>query len=119
MTPLAEVGFLTTVALLFVHELEPVRNAEWRFFFARTPLRDETANRVFTALHVPPLVLVLWGLPSTVFRVAFDGFVVVHAVLHVALRDRPSLAFVGWFSWTWICGSAALGVSHLLLVVWG
>ena len=84
-----------------------------------TSLGDETAYRVFTALHVPLLLLVLCGLPSTAFRVDLDGFVVVHALLHVVLRDRPNLQFDDWFSWTWIYGSAALAAVHLLLVFRG
>jgi len=117
MTTLADVVFLGAVALLFVHELDAIRCAEWRFFFAPTPLRDETAYRVFTALHAPLFVLVFWGLPSPTFRAVFDGFVVAHGGLHVALRNSPNLAFVGRFSWTWIYGAAALGAVHLLFLI--
>jgi len=109
--------FLSVVAWVTVHELDAVHRAEWRFFFAPFAVGDETAYRVYTALHVPAFLLVFWYLPSTTFRVSFDAFVIVHGVLHLLLRDRPGLDFENWFSGLWIYGAALLGAVHLLTVV--
>ncbi len=109
--------FLATVTWLLVHELDAIRNREWRFFFGRTAVSDEAAYRAFTAFHVPAVALVLLSLDSTAFQVGFDAFAVVHGLLHLALRNHPRLAFDGWFSGAWIYGGSLLGGLHLLVLL--
>jgi hypothetical protein len=109
--------FLTAVSVLLVHELDAIRQREWRFFFAPLPVSDETAYRVFTALHAPLLVVILLSLESPLFRVGVDSFAVVHGVLHLALRNHPLVSFDSWFSRGWIVGGSVLGGLHLALVV--
>ena len=115
MDSTADVPFLTAVAWLAVHELDAMGRSEWRFFSARVPASDETAYRVFAAVHVPAFVLVLWFLDSPSFRLGVDAFLLVHAGLHLALRDHPQLDFDDWFSGVWIYGGALLGALHLFL----
>ena len=117
MATLRDALFLTVVAWVVVHELDAVRRQEWQFFFARVPVREETAYRIFTAAHVPLFLVVLWYLPSTAFQVGFDAFVVVHAGVHLVLRDRPDVDFEGWFSGLWIYGGAVLAALHLVVVL--
>jgi hypothetical protein len=117
MVSLAPPLFLMTVSVLLVHELDAVRRREWRFFFAAFPVSDETGYRLFAALHVPLLVVVLWSLESAAFRVGFDAFVVAHGLLHALLRNHPRLEFEGRFSWLWILGGSVLAGGHLLLVL--
>lgn len=109
--------FSIVVAWFAVHELDAIRRREWRFFFAPTPLDDETAYRAFTALHVPLFALLVWGSHSTPVQVGFDVFLLAHAALHLLLRDHPRVAFGSWFSGVWIYGGAFLGVIHLALVL--
>ncbi|MEM7530568.1 MAG: DUF6713 family protein [Chloroflexota bacterium] len=117
MISLPDILFFTNVAILAVaHELDAIHQREWRFFFGFTPLSDETAYRLFTALHVPLLVIILWNLHSFWFQIGFDLFMIIHAGLHWGLRNHPAIHFDNWFSWVWICGGAMLGVVHLLLL---
>jgi hypothetical protein len=109
--------FLATVAWVVVHELDAIRQREWRFFAAPFPVRDETAYRVFTAIHAPALVGVLWLLESPSFQLAFDVFAVVHGVVHLLLRTHPLVEFDSWFSRFWIYGASLLGALHLALVL--
>jgi hypothetical protein len=109
--------FLSAVAFLLVHELDAVRRREWEFFVAPVDVDDDTAYRAFVALHAPLFVLVLWYLRSPSFQVAFDAFAVVHAGLHLTLRNRPELSFESRFSWLWILGAAVLGALHLAVVL--
>ncbi|MFC5366921.1 DUF6713 family protein [Salinirubrum litoreum] len=109
--------FLAVVACLLVHELDAIRRREWRFFVASLPVRDETAYRVFTALHAPLLVVVLWSVDAPIAQIGIDSFAVVHGLAHLALRDHPLLDFGSWFSRSWIGGAALLGALHLTLVV--
>jgi hypothetical protein len=109
--------FALTVAFVTVHELDAVRNHEWRFFFAPFRVSDEPVYRVFTALHVPlfAFVLTLYSLPA--FQTGFDVFAVAHGGLHLALRNHPLVEFSGWFSRLWIYGASVLGGLHLFAVV--
>ena len=117
MVDLSTLLFSTVVALLFVHELDAIRQREWRFFFAPFDVSDETAYRVFTALHAPLFVAVLWALESTAFQLGFDAFAIAHGGVHAALRNHPLVAFDSRFSRTWIYGAALLGAVHLLVVL--
>lgn len=115
MEPSYDLLFLINVAVLVIgHELDAIHKAEWRFFFAATPLSDENAYRLFTALHVPLVFLILWNLHSWRFQISFDLFLIVHAGLHWFLRKHPLVNFNNWFSWLWIYGGALLGAVHLV-----
>jgi len=108
--------FANLACLVMAHELDAVRRREWRFFFARTSLSDESAYRIFTALHVPVFVFILWNLESARLQAGVDIFLIVHAVIHWFLRGHPLISFDSWFSRLWIFGGAILGAVHLLLL---
>ena len=112
-----DVLFLVAVGWFAVHELDAIRRREWRFFFTPLPVSDETGYRLFVALHLPLFVAILWLLPSQVFRLGFDVFLIGHAGLHLGLRNRPTVAFDDPFSWLWIYGGAVLGAVHLLVAL--
>lgn len=105
--------FMAVVTWLVLHELDAIRRHEWRFFFAPVPVSDETAFRIFTALHLPLLLVVFWFFDSPGFQRGFDVFAVAHAGAHLALRDHPKVDFDTWFSKLWIYGGALLGALHL------
>ncbi|KAB1197501.1 MULTISPECIES: DUF6713 family protein [Haloferax] len=109
--------FFSVVSFLFVHELDAIRQREWRFFFAPFSVRDETAFELFTALHAPLFVVVLLFLESAAFQLAFDSFAIVHGLLHLGLRNHPLIQFESWFSRFWIFGASVLGALHLAVVL--
>lgn len=117
MPTVSRILFLSVLTFLVVHELDAVRQQEWRFFFAPVPVSDDTAYRVFTTLHVPLFVLVLWFLESPLLQVGVAGFALLHGILHFLLRTHPLLAFESWFSWLWIVGAAALAALQLAFVL--
>ncbi|WP_136603284.1 DUF6713 family protein [Salinigranum halophilum] len=117
MAALTPVLFALTVAFLAVHELDAVRNHEWRFFFSPFGVDDDTGHRVFTALHVPLFAVVFTFYSAPAFQTGLDLFAVAHGGVHLALRDHPLVEFSGWFSGLWIYGASALGGLHLLAVV--
>lgn len=83
-------------------------------------MREEAAYVVFTALHVPLYLLLLWGLFGGVnlgLVVALDAFFIVHAFLHLFLRKHPNHLFSSWFSWTLILGAAGFGAADLLALL--
>lgn len=117
METFVDLLFIINVAFLVVaHELDAIQNQEWRFFFALTPLSDQVAYRLFTIIHVPLFVFIVWNLQSVQFQLGFNIFLIIHAGLHWILRNHPKIKFNNWFSRLWIFGGASLGVIHLALL---
>ena len=117
MLTLSQVLFFAVVSFLFVHELDAIRQGEWRFFFAPVTISDESAYRIFAALHAPIFVVILVSVESSAFQIAIDAFAIVHGLLHFGFRNHPLIAFDSWFSRVWIFGGSLLGVLHLVLVL--
>lgn len=109
--------FLMVVVCFFVHELDAIRQHEWRFFFAPVPVDDETAYQLFTALHAPLFILILWFLESSPLRMGLSAFAILHGVLHIFLRNHPLVSFDSWFSRIWIVGGALFGMLHLAFLL--
>lgn len=116
-TLLALLYFSNLGCLLMGHELDAIYQQEWRFFFAKTTINEQTAYRLFTALHIPLFVLILWNLSSSRFQIGVDLFAMIHAAVHWGLRHHPLIHFNNWFSRFWIFGSALLGATHLVLLL--
>ena len=120
---LADLVFALGVASLMAHELDAVREHEWRLLFVLRQMPDTLAHRWFVSLHVPIFVavLLLVGAPDsrivTALELAVDVFLVVHLGLHLRLRDRSP--FGSRFSRSLIWAAAALGVLHAALLLAG
>lgn len=113
------------VSLLLAHELDAVRAREWRLLFVLRRMPEERAREAFVLIHVPIVAALIWLLanPAPGLRlpsqIAFDLFLVVHAVLHRRLERHPLYDFHGRVSKGLIFGAAAVGALHLLLLVAG
>ena len=108
-----DLPFLIGMAFLFAHELDAIQNHEWRFFFALLPVSDAAAYHIFTAVHIPLFVLILWNAQALGFQIGFDVFLIIHAGLHWMLRNHPKIKFNNGFSRLWIFGGALLAIIHL------
>jgi hypothetical protein len=114
--------FLTQLmlALLFAHELDAMTQSEWRLLYVLRSLSDEQGRWWFVALHVP----LFWALIALAHharakvqklsRQALAVFCIVHAALHLRLRDDPLSSFNTALSWSLILGAAAVGLVYLL-----
>ena len=85
-------------------------------------MEDEAAYLVFTALHVPIYVLLLWGLydddgVDRALIAGLDVFLVVHMFLHLLLRNISGSQFRSSFSWVLILGASIFGAIDLLLML--
>lgn len=114
----ADLLFCVGVALLLTHELDAIQRHEWRIFPFICRLKDDTAYYVFTVLHVPLFVLLLWLMchPSENvrygFQVSMDVFFIVHLGLHQLLKSHPKYEFTGLFSRAIILLLAIAGFAH-------
>lgn len=117
--------FYTGMALLLVHELDAVHRHEWRMFPVLSGFDDRKGFQLFVLLHVPLLVLIFWLMfhPIMVVRywffVVMDIFFIVHAALHYLLKKHKHNRFSGDFSIAIIAATAAAGMLHLALLVFG
>lgn len=116
MSDFADLFFLIGVSCLLLHELDAIHEREWRFFFMSVTLDDETAYRIFVALHLPLFFVILWNVQQGWFQTLLDIFLIVHGGLHLLLRNHRLIAFDTWFSWIWIYGGALVGMIHLMLL---
>jgi hypothetical protein len=120
MTTTENLLFLLGLALLFSHELDAVRQREWRLLFILRHMPEQTAAPAFIAIHVPFFLVLLvateassaWGFWS---RAAICAFLVIHAGLHWALRHRTECNFNSGWSRALIYGAAVIGVLQILV----
>ncbi len=116
------VVFYLLFALFTTHELDAIQRHEWRIFPITRRLADEWAYPLFTAVHIPLYVCLLWlffhtnSAVALNSRAAFAAFAIIHAGLHWLLRHHPKYEFNNRFSWTIILSTAVAGLFYLLLV---
>lgn len=111
--------FFAVLSLLLTHELDAVRQREWRIFPGLALLDDEAGYLAFTALHVPLFLALLWGLfGGGLNRGLADGlsaFAIVHVGLHLLALRHPENRFTSALSWALIGGAGLCGALDLLL----
>lgn len=110
------------LAVLFTHELDAMMQSEWRLLYILRSLGDEHGRWWFVALHVP-LFGALIGLThhaqpgvQRASRMALSIFCIVHALLHLRLRNDPLSTFSSPWSWGLIMGPAVLGAAYLFVI---
>jgi hypothetical protein len=113
------VFFFTALSLILTHELDAVRQREWRIFPGLRRLDDERGYQVFTSLHVPLFLLLLGGLFASDFNqslaTGLSAFCVLHTALHLLALWHPENRFRSALSWGLIGGAGLCGALDLLL----
>lgn len=117
MLTLTKLLFLSAFACLLSHEIDAVRQHEWRLLFVLRKMDDRRAFFWFTLLHAPLFVLMLWWLDHPRFQLAFDLFALGHMAAHWYLRKHPANTFNNPLSISLIAGAGICGAAHLLLTL--
>lgn len=118
-----KVLFMLILALLLVHEMDAIYNREWKMFIILKDFPDETAYKIFTALHMPLyfLVILIVALGNanvqTILYYVIDLFLLAHAVVHFLFRKHKENRFESMFSKTIIYSMAVLASAHLILQI--
>jgi hypothetical protein len=113
--------FFFAFSFMLTHEMDAVRRHEWKVFpFLSRLTNDDHGYLVFTAIHLPLYLILLWGFfskggVSQPLAVGFDIFSLVHIALHLLFMKHPGYQFNNWFSWTLILGSGLAGGLDLLV----
>ncbi len=107
------------ISLFYIHELDAVRKREWRMMIFAERLNDETAYRIFTALHLPLFAAVFWLVESR-FDILYwfvSGFGVFHFLLHSFFRKHPENRMRNVFSRTVIVLIFLVSVLSIILAL--
>ncbi len=57
-----DLTFYLGLSLLLTHELDAIKQHEWRVFPGLTNFKDNFSYHIFVALHIPLFILILWYL---------------------------------------------------------
>ena len=84
--------FALAFALLLTHEMDAIRNQEWKMFIGLKELPEETAYRIFLLLHLPLYLIILVLLTTDLVGIGMiivDVFLIFHTILHYFFRHHP------------------------------
>ena len=115
--------FYIGISLLITHELDAIRNHEWRVFPILSQFKDDVGYYLFSILHVPLLVVIFWFIshPSEDvrfwFQISMDGFFIVHMLLHKIVSGNKKYEFRSRYSRALILSIALIGVIHIALLL--
>ena len=114
--------FFLALSLLLTHEMDAVRRSEWKVFPLLAQISDDTrAYKLFTTIHIPLYVVLLWGTFSygatknQAFVYGIDSFCMIHVLLHLLFRCHPHYQFNNRFSWLLILGAGLAGAMDMLV----
>ena len=113
--------FYIGFSLLLIHEMDAIRQREWKLFIFLSSLREETAYVVFTALHIPLYIVLFWGLfgdgsgINDGLVIALDCFLIIHVFLHLLFIRHKDYQFTSVFSWVLILGAGIAGALDLIV----
>jgi hypothetical protein len=114
--------FYTGLSLLLTHELDAIKQHEWRIFPGLSNLKDNLSYPLFVILHIPLFILILWLLchPSEYvqfwFQISVDGFLIIHLGLHHFFKSHDKYEFTQQFSKIIINLMALTGLIHIILL---
>ena len=114
--------FYLSLALLLTHELDAIKQHEWRVFPGLTNLKDNLSYHLFIILHIPVFILILWCMchPSEQvrfwFQISVDSFLIIHLGLHHLFKSHDKYEFTQQFSKIIINIAALTGLIHMILL---
>lgn len=112
--------FYCGFALLACHEMDAIARHEWRLLPGLSGLEDGVARDLFTLLHLPAYVVILWlgaqAQRATIIwtRRLFCLFLVIHGALHFSLSGHALYEFVPPVETITVYGGALTGLAYLV-----
>jgi hypothetical protein len=113
--------FSIIFSLLLVHEMDAIRNREWKMFVIMKNMKDEKAYKLFTIFHIPlyGLILGLIMFSETQYFAFYllDVFIIIHTFLHLFFERHKNNEFKNIFSKCLIYSMGILAVIHIFLLI--
>lgn len=107
--------FAVELSLLFIHEMDAIRQKEWRMFVVLKDMEETRAYRVFTLIHLPLYIAVLTLLmvqPMAAYIIV-DIFLIGHSLVHILFRAHKANALNSTYSRMLIYPMGMLAIVHL------
>jgi hypothetical protein len=123
VSPIEQILFSVILSLLLVHEMDAIRAKEWKMIIVLKNMSEEAAYRLFTLIHIPLYVAVIFMLfhggavASYLLKIVIDVFLLGHAIIHFGFRKHSDNGFKTWFSKSIIYSMSALALFHLCLLL--
>jgi type II secretory pathway component PulF len=114
------VAFYLGLALLFTHELDAMPNHEWQVLPLLSNLADSVGRNTFVIAHIPIFAVIIACIASlnvktrSIARDITSGFLVAHALLHLAFSGHSAYQFSSSLSSLLIYGSALCGLLYFV-----
>ncbi len=108
--------FYTGVAMLLTHELDAMRNHEWRVLPLTAHFDDSMGEDVFVWMHVPLFAVMIGCIASIERRIrataqnVVAAFLMIHCGLHLAFSGHAEYEFGEVQSSVLIYGAGVLGL---------
>jgi len=111
--------FYVAFSFLLVHEMDAVKQKEWRMLPGFSKLNKKTAQQLFVTLHIPVYISLLYALifeesNRSTLIIILDGFFIIHLGLHLLFIKHQMNSFKTIFSKMYIAVPAILGGLDLL-----
>ena len=105
------------MALFVLHEMDAVKNKEWRMIIGLNRLPDQWAYIIFMLLHAPlfTLLFVYFNDLNSYIIILFDFLMVLHSIAHWFFRKHKENSF-DFFSNILIGTLGLLALLHLILL---
>lgn len=112
--------FYVGLSFILTHEMDAVKQREWRIFPLTAWLEEKPGYFIFTTLHIPLYVLLFWGLygadgPNRGLIRGIDIFLIVHVFLHLLFLKHSKNEFKSALSWIIIVGAGVAGIVDLIV----
>lgn len=111
-----EMLFQISTALLLCHEMDAIKQKEWRILPILRSLNDDEGYKWFTVLHLPLYFLLLSCMFSENILLWFfvSCFYFIHGILHLILWRHPKNTFNNFISQLFIQGAALFGLIYMI-----
>lgn len=110
--------FYLGFSFFILHEMDAIKNKEWRMLYFLNFLCEDKAYIIFSVLHLPLFVLLLLGLvldKYTTMKI-LDSFFILHFILHLLFLKHKENNFSTKYSWFLITGLFIFGSMHLVMI---
>ncbi len=110
--------FSILLSLLFIHEMDAIRNAEWKMFAVLKDMDNDKACQVFTLLHLPLYAALLFVMLSRYQTIAFyvvDLFLIVHTILHFLFEKHNENGLKNFLSRSIIYSMGVFAGIHIII----
>lgn len=119
----SDILFYIALSLFFTHQVDAIRCKEWRILPGLSSLKENFAEKLFIAIHIPVFILIfiLISIPSPdvkyYFQITIDVMISGHIGKHIILSKNKENLFNDNLSKMIILFSSVFAFIHLCIIL--